>query len=74
MKRIPITAAERIARLYGYDQVVIIGRKVTTDDEQGGEHITTYGVSKAHCDSAGLQGKALQKFMGWSDDKPACDK
>jgi hypothetical protein len=60
MKRIPITAAERIAKEYGYDQVVIIARKVGV-----GEHVTTYGVSKTHCESAALQGVALKKFMGW---------
>lgn len=63
MKRIPITAAERIAREFDYDQVVIIARKVGE-----GEHVTTYGVNKAHCESAALQGKALKKFMGWPDE------
>jgi hypothetical protein len=63
MKPIPIAAAERIAKLYGYDQVVVIARKV---DE--GEHVTTYGVNKEHCESAALQGKALKRFMGWPDD------
>jgi hypothetical protein len=62
MKSIPIAAAERIAKEYGYDQVVIIARKVGS-----GEHVTTYGVNKEHCDSAALQGKALKKFMGWPE-------
>lgn len=66
MKRIPIKAAEKIAKEYGYDQVVIYARKV---DEvgfiNGGEHMTTYGVNKVHCDVAGRIGKTLQKFMGW---------
>lgn len=63
-KRIPIAAAERIAKDYGYDQVVIIARKVGDD---GIEHVTTYGVNKAHCDSAAKQGEALKRFMGWTD-------
>lgn len=42
MKSIPISAARRIAEDYGYDQVVIVARKV-----DGGEHCTTYGVNKA---------------------------
>lgn len=37
-KPIPISAAARIAKDYGYDQVVIIARKV---DPEGGEHVTT---------------------------------
>lgn len=69
MKRIPITAAERIAKEYGYDQVVIIARKVGEGPDQDyGEHVTTYGINKEHCDSAALQGKALKKFMGWPDE------
>lgn len=68
MKRIPITAAERIAKEYGYDQVVIIARKVGEDPEPNGEHVTTYGINKEHCASAALQGKALKKFMGWPDE------
>lgn len=68
MKRIPITAAERIAKEYGYDQVVIIARKVGEAPEPNGEHVTTYGVNKEHCASAALQGKALKKFMGWPDE------
>lgn len=69
MKRIPISAAERIAKEYGYDQVVIIARKVGEHPEPHGEHVTTYGINKEHCDSAAKQGVALKKFMGWPDDK-----
>lgn len=67
MKRIPIAAAERIAREYGYDQVVIIARKVGVAPDPHGEHVTTYGVDKHHCASAAMQGKALKRFMGWPD-------
>ena len=63
MKRIPISAAERIAREYGYDQVVIIARKV---GEGGGEHMTTYGRTQEHCAVAARVGRFLQeKIMGW---------
>lgn len=62
MKRIPISAAKRIAEDYGYEQVVIYARKT---GDPGGEHMTTYGVTKLHCTIAGRIGKALQKFMGW---------
>ena len=63
MKPIPIAAAERIAKQYGYDQVVVIARKVGE-----GEHVTTYGINREHCASAALQGRALKRFMGWPDD------
>lgn len=63
MKRIPIKAAEEVAKRYGYDQIVIIGRKVGDD---GGEHVTTYGIDKANCDAAARIGNFLKhKVMGW---------
>ena len=62
MRAIPISAAERIAKQYGYDQVMVYARKV---GDEGGEHMTTYGVSKVHCDVAARMGDALKKFMGW---------
>jgi hypothetical protein len=66
MKRIPITAAQRIAEQYGYDQVVIIARKVGEDSNPHGEHVTTYGVDKANCDVAARIGNFLKyKIMGW---------
>lgn len=60
---IPISSAKNIAQRYGYDQVVIYGRKVGTD---GGEHMTTYGVNKAHCSVAAKMGNVLKRFMGWT--------
>lgn len=66
MKRIPIKAAQRIAEEYGYDQVVVIARKVGDAPEPFGEHCTTYGVNKAHCDAAAKIGDFLKfKVMGW---------
>lgn len=66
MKPIPISAAERIAKKYGYDQVIIIARRVGDDPEPHGEHVTTYGVTKAHCDVAARIGDFLKfKVMGW---------
>ena len=60
--RVPIRAAENIAKDYGYDQVVIIARKV---GENGVEHCTTYGVDKANCDVAARIGDFLKyKVMG----------
>lgn len=66
MKRIPIRAAEKIARDYGYDQVIILARKTGEDPEPHGEHVTTYGVNKAHCDAAARSGEYLKfRIMGW---------
>ena len=38
-KRIPISAAQRIAEEYGYDQVLIYARKVDQPSRPGGEHV-----------------------------------
>ena len=75
MKPIPISAAEHIAKTYGYDQVVIYARKVSeiTGDPTyeegavaiGGEHMTTYGVNAKHCSIAARRGDVLKGFMGW---------
>jgi len=66
MKRIPIKAAERIAKEYGYDQVMIYVRKI---GDNGGEHMTTYGVTKLHCEAMGKIAKFLQtKIMGWNNE------
>ena len=62
VKLIPISAAEKIAKQYGYDQIIIYARKVGE-----GEHMTTYGVNKEHCSAAALIGNFLKyKVMGWS--------
>jgi len=63
MKHIPVRAAENIAKIYDYDQVIIIARKCGTD---GGEHVTTYGKDEDHCEIAGKIGHFLKhKIMGW---------
>lgn len=64
MTPIPIDAAKRIAKTYGYDQVVIYARK-TGDAPGNGEHMATYGVSKVHCDIAAQIGMTLKRWMGW---------
>src|ERR1017187_5291804 len=70
MKRIPIKAAKEIAEKYGYDQVVIIARKVGEDPEPHGEHVTTYGRTKEHCAVAAQIGNFLTtKVMGWIETK-----
>lgn len=67
MRDIPISAARYIAKRYGYDQVVIVARRVGKDPDPHGEHVTTYGVNKAHCDVAARIGDKLRyEVMGWS--------
>lgn len=71
MKRIPISAAKRVAKDYGYDQVMIYARKV---GEDGGEHMTTYGVDKKNCAAMAKIGDFLKcKVMGWKreDGQPS---
>jgi hypothetical protein len=64
-KPIPITAAKRIAEDYGYSQVIIVARAV---GDNGGEHVTTYGVDKANCSVAARIGDFLKfKVMGWKE-------
>lgn len=72
MKRIPIAAARRIADEYGYDQVIIIARKIGENPAPNGEHLTTYGVNKQHCAVAARIGDFLQdRVMGWHRDNIA---
>lgn len=67
MKPIPVDAARQVAESYGYDQVIIVARKV---GDGGGEHCTTYGRDKAHCDVAARCGEFLKhKVMGWHRDQ-----
>lgn len=66
MKPIPIAAAERIAKDYGYDQVVVYARKVGESPDPHGEHVTTYGVDKTHCAVAARMGDHLKyDVFGW---------
>lgn len=60
---IPVDAAKDIAQRYGYDQVMIIARKVGPD---GREHVTTYGDGKEHCAVAAHVGQFVRsQIMGW---------
>lgn len=67
MLPIPVRAAQGIAEDYGYDQVIIIARRVGKEPLLHGEHITTYGRNKAHCTFAAQIGEFLKaKVMGWA--------
>lgn len=60
MRDIPISEAEKIAKQYGYEQVMVYARKTGPD---GGEHMTTYGINKQHCGAAGRIAVALQRLI-----------
>ena len=75
MKPISIMAAKQIAVDYGYDQVIIIARRVGQTkngapiEGPSGEHVTTYGVDKDHCAVAEKAGDFLKhKVMGWHEE------
>jgi hypothetical protein len=70
---IPVEAAEHVAKAYGYDQVVIIARRVSDPDEhEGGEHVTTYGRNAEHCGAAARVGNFIKhRIMGWPEDAGA---
>lgn len=70
MKPIPVAAAEAIAKKYGYDQVIVIARKVGEGEKQEhGEHVTTYGRNNQHCAVAARIGDFLKfKVMKWTQE------
>ena len=68
MRPIPVSAAKRIAKEFGYDQVVIVARKCGEAPAIHGEHVTTYGVDKEHCSIAARIGDFFKfKLMGWPE-------
>ena len=70
MKPIPVSAGERIAKDYGYDQVVIVARRVGESPDPHGEHCTTYGIDKVHCGVAARVGSYLQReVMKWHESQ-----
>lgn len=72
MSEIPVSAAKHIADRYGYDQVVIIARRVGDEPEPHGEHVTTYGRDKAHCGVAARVGNFIKhKIMRWPEYESA---
>ena len=70
-KRIPITAAKKIAKDYDKQQVVI----VTWDALHNKTHVTTYGTTIQACAQAALGGNLVKKALGWPEEmcnaKPA---
>lgn len=56
-ERIPIATAEQIGKKHGYDQVIIVARRI---GEPGLEWCTTWGKDKTHCDAAARIGDAIR--------------
>lgn len=46
VKAIPPAAAKRIAQAYGYDQVIVLGRRLDASGEAG-EHVVAWGPNEA---------------------------
>lgn len=70
---IPIKAAEAIAKKYGYDQVVVLARRVGEFPSPSGEHITTYGIDKTHCEVAAMMGNTLKRIAQWPSEQDVRD-
>jgi len=62
-KRIPITEAKRISKLYGQNQVII----VTWDKTNNRQHVVTYGKSIVDCAQAASGGNFVKKALGWPE-------
>lgn len=68
MEPIPVSAAKAISLEYGYDQVIVIARRVGEAPAPHGEHVTTYGRNPDHCRTAAWVGNFLKhKVMGWPE-------
>jgi hypothetical protein len=60
---IEVEAAKQVAEKFGYDQIIIIGRRIGGD---GKEWVTTYGRDPANSEAAILIGEYLKyKIMKW---------
>jgi hypothetical protein len=65
---VPVEDAKKIALERGFDQIIIIARKV---GDGGFESVTTYGINKEHCEVAAKTGDFLKyKVMGWEPNQP----
>ncbi len=60
MQRIPISALRDIAVKYGWDQLVLVARKVGPGGE---EQVVTYGEGREHSDVAARAGMAIRTHL-----------
>ena len=61
-KRIPITAARRIAEEFGQQQVIL----VTWDGAI--THVVTYGATREACEQAAQGGNRVKRALGWPEE------
>jgi len=64
VKRIPISEAKRISKLYEQDQVIL----VTWDKTNNRTHVVTYGKSITDCEQAAQGGNFVKKALGWPEN------
>lgn len=62
VKAIPPAAARRIARAYGYDQVIVLGRRLDEPGEAG-EHVTAWGPDEAATRDAARLGELARRTI-----------
>jgi hypothetical protein len=62
VKAIPPAAARRIAQAYGYDQVIVLGRRLDSSGEQG-EHVTAWGPNEAATRDAARLGELARRTI-----------
>lgn len=68
MLAVPVSAARHIAEAYGFDQVIVIARRVGEAPDPFGEHVTTFGRNAEHCGVAARVGNFLKhRIMGWPE-------
>lgn len=65
-RRVPVTAAKRVATEHNLDQVIIVGFR----KEDGTTHIITYGKTKLECSQAATGGRKIAKALNLRMDIP----
>lgn len=63
-KRIPISAAKRLADEYGLRQVLILA----LNEEDDTAHVVTFGKSLEDCRLIAESGNNLKRHMGWPEE------
>lgn len=63
-RRVPVTAAKKVAVEQDFDQVIILGWRKS----DASTHVITYGKTKADCGQAAVGGKKLAAHLGLTPD------
>lgn len=61
-KRIPITAAKKVAENYNCSQIILLAWDGTQT------HVVTYGTTIKDCQQAADGGNKIKKFFGWPEE------